>query len=115
MYGSSNLEKIILALGYNWILTDNIEHKPGPEEAVMCLEARLVSPDTSYGLIKDIASPYKPCDTYLVICINTAGSQLVHITAALPIYGDCVFAPDQANTDLFLSKHHSNKYISQHR
>lgn len=116
MYGSANLEKIILALGYSsWILTDNVEHKPGPEEAFVCLEARLLSPNISAGLIKTIASPYKPHGTYLVIYINTAGSQLVQTTAALPIYGDCLFAPDQTNTDLFLSKHHSNKYISQRR
>lgn len=31
LYGSSKLEKIILALGYNsWILMDNIEREPGP-------------------------------------------------------------------------------------
>lgn len=116
LYGSSKLEKIILALGYNsWILMDNIEREPGPEEALVCLEARLVSLNISTGLIKNIASLYEPYDTYRVIYINTAGSQLVQITAALPIYGDRVFAPDRTNTDLFLSKHRSNKYISQCR
>lgn len=116
IYGSSNLEKMILALGYrSWVLTDNIEHEPGPEEMLVCLEAALVSPNISAGLIKNITFPYKCYDTYLVIYINKAGSQLVQIPAALPVYGDRPFAPARANPDLFLSRHHSDKYISQHR
>lgn len=74
MYVSSNLEKVRLALGYSsGILTENIERKPGPEEALRCLEAPLVPPNISIGLVKNIASPYKPYATYPVIYINTAG------------------------------------------
>lgn len=53
MCGFSKLEKKLVALGYDFgTLTGNIEHKPGPEESLICLGTHLVSPNISAGLIK---------------------------------------------------------------